>query len=110
MPSLKQRLEKMLEAGNDHLLLRFGLGKACAEMRCYGEAIIHLEQAVSYDARHSSSWFWLGRSHYEQGRFEEAQTLLERAVQVASENGDSQTVNMARVFLRRIARLDSSRE
>ena len=107
MNTLTQRLEKMLEAGSDNLLLRFGLGKAYAELRHYDQAIAHLERAVLFDAMHSSSWFWLGRAQYEHGSFADAQNNLNRAVQVASERKDSQTVKMAQVFLRRIAKLDT---
>lgn len=105
MNSLIQRLEKMLEAGSDNLLLRFGLGKAYAEMQQYDQAIAHLERAVVFDPMHSSSWFWLGRSQYEHGRLDDAETNLDKAVQVASERKDSQTVKMAQVFLRRIEKI-----
>lgn len=105
MNPLIQRLEKMLEAGSDNLLLRFGLGKAYAEMQQYDQAIAHLERAVVFDPMHSSSWFWLGRAQYEHGRFDDAERNLDKAVQVASERKDSQTVKMAQVFLRRIGKL-----
>lgn len=106
MNPLVQRLENMLEAGSDNLLLRFGLGKAYAEMQQYDQAIAHLERAVVFDPMHSSSWFWLGRAQYEHGRFDDAKRNLDKAVQVASERKDSQTVKMAQVFLRRIEKLD----
>lgn len=102
MSPLIQRLEAMLEAGNDNLLLRFGLGKAYAEMQQYDKAISHLQQAVSFDALHSSSWFWLGRAQYEHGMLDDAEKTLGKAIQVATEKGDSQTVKMAQVFLRRV--------
>ena len=102
MSPLIQRLEKMLEAGTDNLLLRFGLGKAYAEMQQYDQAISHLEHAVVFDAMHSSSWFWLGRAQYEDGRLDEAEKTLDKAVEVATQKGDSQTVKMAEVFLRRV--------
>lgn len=106
MNPLVQRLENMLEAGSDNLLLRFGLGKAYAEMQQYDQAIAHLEQAVVFDPMHSSSWLWLGRAQYEHGRFDDAERNLAKAVLVASERKDSQTVKMAQVFLRRIEKLD----
>ncbi len=108
MNPLVRRLENMLEAGSDNLLLRFGLGKAYAEMQQYDRAIAHLEHAVVFDPMHSSSWFWLGRSQYEHGRFDDAEKNLDKAVQVASERKDSQTVKMAQVFLRRIGKIDRS--
>lgn len=102
MSPLIQRLEAMLEAGTDNLLLRFGLGKAYAELQQYDRAISHLQQAVVFDPLHSSSWFWLGRAQYEQGLLDEAEKTLGKTVQVATEKGDSQTVKMAQVFLRRV--------
>jgi len=102
MNPLIQRLEALLEAGNDNLLLRFGLGKAYAEGQQYDRAISHLEQAVLLDAMHSSSWFWLGRAHYEHGRLDDAERNLDKAIQVATQKGDSQTIKMAQVFLRRV--------
>ncbi len=102
MNPLIQRLETMIDAGNDNLLLRFGLGKAYVEALRFDQAIPHLEQAVLLDAMHSSSWFWLGRAQYELGRLGDAERNLDKAIQVATENGDSQTVKMAQVFLRRL--------
>ena len=102
MSPLIQRLEAMLEAGTDNLLLRFGLGKAYAETQQYDQAISHLTQAIRFDAMHSSSWFWLGRAQFEHGMLDEAEKTLDRAVQVATQKGDSQTVKMADVFLRRV--------
>ena len=99
---LIQRLETMLAAGNDNLLLRFGLGKAYAEAEQFEQAIGHFEQAVLLDAAHSSSWFGLGRAQYELGRLEDAERTLDEAVRIAAEKGDSQTVKMAQVFLRRL--------
>ena len=101
MNPLILRLETMLEAGSDNLLLRFGLGKAYADVQQYDRAIAHLERAVLHDATHSGAWFWLGRAQYALGRFDEAETTLDRAMLVASRNKDRQTVNMVKVFLRR---------
>jgi tetratricopeptide (TPR) repeat protein len=103
MNPLVQRLETMLEAGSDNLLLRFGLGKAYADMQQYERAIVHLECAVLHDAHHSGAWFWLGRAQYALGRFDDAHSTLQRAMLVASRNKDSQTVKMAQVFLRRLS-------
>lgn len=41
-------------------------------------------------------------AQYELGRREEAQKNLDKAVQVATQKGDKQTVKMAQVFLRRL--------
>lgn len=102
MNPMIQRLEAMLEAGSDNLLLRFGLGKAYAELQQYDPAIQHLQKAIAFDARHSSSWFWLGRAQFESGQLAEAEQTLQQAIQVATEKGDMQAMKMAQVFLRRI--------
>jgi uncharacterized protein HemY len=109
MNPLIQRLETMLEAGHDNLLLRFGLGKACAEAGLYQQAMTHLEQAIQFDPMHSSSWLWLGRAQHEDGRFVDAQKSLAKALEVAMQKGDKQTEKMARVFLRRAEKVDKSR-
>ncbi|SUA59067.1 Cytochrome c biogenesis factor [Oligella ureolytica] len=108
MGPLIERLENMLASGNDNLLLRYSLGKAYAEQEAYDQAIAHLEQAVKFDPSHSSSWFWLGRIHYEHGKLDAAEEKLNKAVEVATEKGDIQTVKMAQVFLRRVAKARGS--
>ena len=102
MSALITRLESMLDAGQDNLLLRFGLGKAYAEQEDFTQAVQHLEQAVLFDPLHSSSWFWLGRSYLSLGQKDLAEQKLNQAIQVATEKGDQQTIKMAQVFLRRL--------
>lgn len=102
MTPLIQRLEAMLQAGNDNLLLRFGLGQAYADKQAYEQAIPHLERAIQFDPLHSSSWFWLGRAQYESGQLAQAEQTLTKAIEVATQKGDAQTVKMAQVFLRRV--------
>lgn len=101
MSGLIKRLESLLMAGQDNLLLRFGLGKAYAEQHQYSLAIQHLERAIELDPSHSSSWFWLGRACFEDQQLKRAQSTLERTISVAQTKGDKQTVKMAEVFLRR---------
>ena len=104
MNPLIERLEKMRAAGTDNLLLRFGLGQAYAEAGQYEQAIANLEQAIAFDPKHSSSWFWLGRARYEHGQLDEAEKTLQQAVVVATEKGDVQTSKMAQVFLKRVGK------
>lgn len=101
LTALIDRLEALLESGQDNLLLRFGLGKAHAEQENYKAALKHLEQAVIFDPMHSSSWFWLGRSSLGAGDISTAVQHLQQAITTARQNGDNQTVKMAEVFLRR---------
>lgn len=108
MNPLIQRLEAMLAGGTDNFLLRFGLAKAYVEQEHYEEAIPHLRQALQFNGNHSSSWFWLGRTQFETGKFEEAEQTLEKAVEISTSNRDAQTLKMAEVFLRRVRKARQS--
>jgi len=46
-----EALQKMLDQGQDNLLLRFGLGQALLKDGQTTEAIIHLEKALEVDLR-----------------------------------------------------------
>lgn len=104
MSAMEERLLAMLEQGHDNLLLRFGLGKALTESDKPQEAITHLLQAVEFDSSHASSWFWLGRAYLATEQYPQAQEALDKAEQHAKEKGEEQTVKMAQVFQRRLAK------
>lgn len=104
MSEMQKRLLGMLEQGHDNLLLRFGLGKAYTEDQQPEAAIEHLRQAVTFDASHASSWFWLGRAYMDAGQLDKAQDAFDKAAHHAQEKGEQQTVKMVEVFARRLAK------
>lgn len=97
-------LEKMLAAGRDSALLRFGLGQACLRDDAPEEAALHLRQATLQDPLYSAAWKLLGKALQQQARNSEAETAWEQGLAVAERRGDMQSVKEITVFLRRLRR------
>ncbi|WP_144641348.1 tetratricopeptide repeat protein [Bordetella genomosp. 13] len=104
MDSMIDRLKSMLAAGQDNVLLRFTLGKACAEAGSHEEAVAHLRAALAFDAHYSVAWKWLGKALLAQGRRDQAREAWQSGVQAAQTRGDAQVVKELQVFLRRLER------
>lgn len=102
---LLERLEHMLASGRDDLLLRFGLGKGCAEAGRHEEACRHLRAALAFDPKHSAAWKWLGKALLESGSPEDARQAWETGLACAEEKGDQQVVKELRVFLKRLDKM-----
>lgn len=47
------------------------------------QAILHLEQAIAANPKHSNSHFWLGKCRMLEGRLEEARALVQEAIRLA---------------------------
>jgi predicted Zn-dependent protease len=94
--------EKMLAAGQDNPLLRFGLGNACLKAGDPLRAAQHLRAAVNQDPRYSAAWKMLGRALTEAGRTAEATRCYEQGIEVAEAKGDIQAAKEMRVFLKRL--------
>ena len=62
MTDMTARLQSMLDAGQDNLLLRFSLGKARFEQDDFTSAVEHLTQALTFDPQFSNAWKLLGRA------------------------------------------------
>ena len=54
--------EKMLAAGQDNTLLRFGLGQAYLKEGQSDKAIVHLRAALDHDQDYSAAWKLLGKA------------------------------------------------
>jgi predicted Zn-dependent protease len=100
--SLTQNLEKLLAAGRDDALLRFGLGNACLREGRAEDAALHLQAAVTHDPGYSAAWKLLGKALTGCGRAAEAVDAYERGVRAAEAKGDAQAAREMRVFLRRL--------
>ncbi len=55
-------LEKLLAAGKDNALLRFGLGKAYLDAQNPALAAEHLTHCVAFDAAYTAAWKLLGKA------------------------------------------------
>ncbi len=95
-------LKKLLEQGQDSVILRFGLGNALFKSGQAAEAIPHLKAALEFDPDYSAAWKILGKALVETGAKEEAITVYEKGLLVADKKGDRQAVKEINVFLKRL--------
>ncbi len=100
--SIADGLEKMLAAGQDSAMLRFGLGSAYFNEKAYQKAIPHLKSCIEQDADYSAAYKLLGRSLIATGANEDARGYLEKGLMIAHAKGDKQTEKEISVFLKRL--------
>lgn len=99
--SMLERLQAMLDQGQDNLLLRFGLGNEHFKAGHWQQAEAHLRAALEHDANYSAAWKLLGRSLASAGQHAQAIEVLRQGVQVAESKGDIQAAKEMKVFLKR---------
>ncbi len=95
-------LKKLLDQGQDSVILRFGLGNALFKSGQAAEAIPHLKAAIEFDPEYSAAWKILGKALVEAGDKEEAIKVYEKGLAVADKKGDRQAVKEINVFLKRL--------
>jgi len=95
-------LTNMLEAGQDTLLLRFGLGQAYLKDNKPKLAIEHLQKALEFDPEYSAAWKLLGKAFAEHGQRDEAIQTYNEGITVAEKKGDLQAAKEMQVFLKRL--------
>jgi Flp pilus assembly protein TadD len=98
-----ENFEKMLTAGRDGALLRFGLGNEYFKAAEFAAAIIHFSKAVELDATYSAAWKMLGKSLVEAGRNDDARQAYSTGIAAAEKKGDKQTAKEMAVFLKRLS-------
>lgn len=98
---MREGLEKLLAAGKDNALLRFGLGNACMGEGDLEAAQEHLSKAVEMNPRYTAAWKLLGRTLVQLEKFKQAREVLEKGVEIAQEQGDKQAEKEMQVFLKR---------
>jgi len=104
--SLIANLEKMLFAGNDNAMLRFGLGNAYFQQKDYHSAVPHLQKAVEHDPEYSAAWKLLGKSLNECDQTQQAISAYKNGINCAKRKGDVQAVKEMEVFLKRLLKAD----
>jgi predicted Zn-dependent protease len=104
MPSSAlENFERMLAAGKDGALLRFGLGNECLKVGDATRASEHLQQAVAFDPGYSAAWKLLGKALLAAGRSDEALKAWRDGIAAAERKGDKQAMKEMQVFARRVA-------
>ncbi|CUI06732.1 tetratricopeptide repeat protein [Massilia antarctica] len=101
---MREQLEKLLAAGRDNALLRFGLGNACLKEGDPAAAALHLGQATQQNPAHSAAWKLLGKALQQLERPQEAEAAWEKGLEVAVKQGDIQSSREMTVFLKRLRR------
>ncbi|MCC7549557.1 MAG: tetratricopeptide repeat protein [Burkholderiales bacterium] len=95
-------LEKLLAAGKDSAMLRFGLGSAYMKAGDHGTAAAHLQRAVTLEPAYSAAWKLLGQALTQLGQFERALEAYDRGIAAAESRGDKQAAKEMTVFARRL--------
>ena len=98
-------LKKMLEQGQDSLILRFGLGQTLLKDGQATDAITHLQKAVEFDPEYSAAWKLLGKALVENGQNDDAIAAYEQGIKVAELKGDIQAAKEMKVFLKRLKKI-----
>lgn len=102
MGAALENFQKMLAAGKDSALLRFGLGNEFLKSAQPVEAVTHLRRAVELDPHYSAAWKLLGRALAESGDTDQALVAYNEGIAVAERRGDQQAAREMRVFARKL--------
>ena len=97
-----EALQKLLDQGQDNLLLRFGLGQALLKDGQVTEAIMHLEKALDFDPAHSASLKLLGKAYTAAGETNRAIEVFTEGIEQVEQKGDIQAAKEMNVFLKRL--------
>jgi uncharacterized protein HemY len=93
---------KLLERDPNNPMVLYSLGNELFKEGSYQEARDHLRRAVENKPDYSVAYRMLGRAHYELHEDAQAREVFAKGREVATENGDLQTVKEIDVFLRRL--------
>ncbi|HTT40357.1 MAG TPA: tetratricopeptide repeat protein [Burkholderiales bacterium] len=95
-------LERLLAAGKDSALLRFGIGTEHWKAGDAQAAAEHLRRAVELDPDYSAAWKLLGQALARAGRLDDALEAYRRGIEAAERKGDKQAAREMAVFAKRI--------
>lgn len=95
-------LQKLLAAGKESALLRFGLGNEHLKAGDAEAAIENLRRAVELDPHYSAAWKLLGRALADSGQVGDAIQAYDAGIAAAERHGDKQAMKEMTVFARRL--------
>ncbi len=97
-----ETFRKLLKQSPDNPMILCSLGIELFKEGRYPEAREHLARAVENKPDYSVAYRMLGRTHYELREDAEAREVFAKGREVATQNGDLQTVKEIDVFRRRL--------
>ena len=97
-------LERLLAAGKDGALLRFGLGNEHLKRGDAETAAVHFRRAVEIEPAYSAAWKMLGRALAQTQRHEDALSAWNQGIAAAERRGDKQAMREMQVFVRRLTK------
>jgi predicted Zn-dependent protease len=96
--------ERLLSAGKDGALLRFGLGSEYLKADDPATAATHLSRCVELDPAYSAAWKLLGKALAAMRRDDDALAAWRQGIAAADRKGDKQAMREMQVFARRLAK------
>ena len=105
--SRTEMFRKLLERDPNNPMVLYSLGNELFKEGSYPEARNHLRRAVENKPDYSVAYRMLGRAHFELHEDAEAREVFAKGREVATENGDLQTVREIDVFLRRLEKREA---
>ena len=97
-----EMFRKLLERDPNNPMVLYSLGSELFKEGGYSEARDYLRRAVENKPDYSVAYRMLGRAHYELREDAEAREIFAKGREVATQNGDLQTVKEIDVFRRRL--------
>ena len=95
-------LERLLAAGKEGALLRFGLGSAYLSAGEPTRAVEHLQKALALDPGYSAAWKLLGKALSASGQETAALAAYRDGMAAAEKKGDKQAYKEMQVYARRL--------
>ncbi|MFV8836291.1 tetratricopeptide repeat protein [Aquisalimonas sp.] len=96
------RLEKLLESGQDSPMLRLSLGQGYLKEGRHEEAVDHLRQALKLQQDYSAAWKALGQALAAAGDPDGARAVYDDGIRIARDKGDLQAAKEMEVFRKRL--------
>jgi predicted Zn-dependent protease len=100
--SALETFEKMLAAGKDSAMLRYGLGNEYLKAGRPAEAAAQFEVATRHDPDYSAAWKLLGKALADANLPERALSAYRQGISVAEARGDIQAAKEMKVFAKRL--------
>jgi tetratricopeptide (TPR) repeat protein len=101
------KFRQIIEMDPGDVLGHFGAGKACLDLKRFGEAASHFEKTIAIQRDYSVAWANLGQAYAALGERDKARETFLQGIEVARGKGDMMPM---RDMQTRLEKLESSTE